>query len=151
MASDTLSVVDNRTGRQYTLPISDGAIRAEELRQIKASDGDFGLVSYDPSLANTASCRSAITYIDGDNGVLLYRGYPIEQLAEKSTFLETAYLITYGELPIFPVLFAIPRTVGWMAQWREMIADPEQRIVRPRQIYDGEGRRDYVPSGARPG
>ena len=74
MASDTLSVVDNRTGRHYTIPISDGAIRAEELRQIKASDDDFGLVSYDPSLANTASCRSAITYIDGDNGVLLYRG-----------------------------------------------------------------------------
>ena len=92
MAKDSLSVVDNRTGRTYELPIEDGAIRARDLQQM-------GLVSYDPAFGNTASCRSRITYIDGDAGVLLYRGYPIEQLAERSTFLETAYLLVKGELP----------------------------------------------------
>ena len=99
MPSETLTVVDNRTGKQYTLPIESGTIRATHLRQIKTSDDDFGLMSYDPSFDNTASCRSQITYIDGDKGILRYRGYPIEQLAEKSSFLETAYLIIYGELP----------------------------------------------------
>src|SRR6195256_1718801 len=96
---ETLSVVDNRTGKQYELPIQDGAIRAMDLRQIKADAEDFGLMTYDPAFMNTANCRSAITYIDGDQGVLLYRGYPIEQLAEDSDFLETAYLILFGELP----------------------------------------------------
>jgi citrate synthase len=96
---DTLSVVDNRTGKSYELAIQDGAIRAADLRQIKASDDDFGLMAYDPAFMNTAACRSAITYIDGDKGILRYRGYPIEQLAEKSTFLETAYLLLNGELP----------------------------------------------------
>jgi citrate synthase len=96
---DTLSVVDNRTGKSYELPIQDGTVRAADLRQIKASDDDFGLMSYDPAFMNTAACRSAITYIDGDQGILRYRGYPIEQLAEKSTFLETAYLLLHGELP----------------------------------------------------
>jgi citrate synthase len=96
---DTLTVVDNRTGRSYELPIQDGTIRAADLRQIKASDDDFGLMSYDPAFMNTAACRSAITFIDGDKGVLRYRGYPIEQLAEKSTFLETSYLLLHGELP----------------------------------------------------
>ena len=99
MPKDTLSVVDNRTGKSYELPIQDGTIRAADLRQIKASDEDFGLMSYDPAFMNTAACRSAITYIDGDSGILRYRGYPIEQLAEKSTFLETAYLLLHGELP----------------------------------------------------
>ncbi|HYX82990.1 MAG TPA: citrate synthase [Gemmatimonadales bacterium] len=99
MAKDTLSVVDNRTGKSYELAIQDGTIRAADLRQIKASDDDFGLMSYDPAFMNTAACRSAITYIDGGRGILRYRGYPIEQLAEKSTFLETAYLLLNGELP----------------------------------------------------
>jgi len=96
---DTLTVVDNRTGKSYELPIQDGTVRAADLRQIKASADDFGLMSYDPAFMNTAACRSAITFIDGDAGILRYRGYPIEQLAEKSTFLETAYLLLHGELP----------------------------------------------------
>src|SRR6188508_833125 len=97
--ADTLTVVDNRTGKKYDLPIQDGTIRAMDLRQIKAGPDDFGLMTYDPAFMNTANCRSAITYIDGDKGILLYRGYPIEQLAEESNFLETAYLILFGELP----------------------------------------------------
>src|SRR5712671_6527516 len=97
--ADTLSIVDNRTGKKYELPIQDGTIRAMDLRQIKEKPDDFGLMTYDPAFMNTANCRSAITYIDGDNGILLYRGYPIEQLAEQSDFLETAYLILFGELP----------------------------------------------------
>ena len=99
MAENSLSVTDNRTGKTYQIPVADGAIRALDLRQIKTSDGDFGLMSYDPAFANTASCRSAITFIDGDKGILRYRGYPIEQLAEESTFLEVAHLILNGELP----------------------------------------------------
>src|SRR3954466_8244916 len=97
--ADTLTITDNRTGKTFELPIQDGTIRAMDLRQIKAGTGDFGLMTYDPAFMNTANCHSAITYIDGDKGVLLYRGYPIEQLAEESDFLETAYLILFGELP----------------------------------------------------
>jgi citrate synthase len=97
--ADTLTIVDNRTGKTYELPVQDGTIRAVDLRQIKAGPDDFGLMTYDPAFMNTANCRSAITYIDGEKGVLLYRGYPIEQLAEQSDFLETAYLILFGELP----------------------------------------------------
>jgi citrate synthase len=99
VAEDTLTIVDNRTGREYTLPVTDGTIRATDLRQIGVEDGDGGLMSYDPAYLNTASCRSAITYIDGDAGILRYRGYPIEQLAEEASFLETAYLLLEGELP----------------------------------------------------
>ena len=99
MSEDTLTVVDNRTGHEYTLPVTDGTIRATDLRQIGVEDGDGGLMSYDPAYLNTASCRSAITYIDGDAGILRYRGYPIEQLAEEASFLETAYLLLEGELP----------------------------------------------------
>jgi citrate synthase len=99
MSADTLTVIDNRTGKQYEIPIEDGAIRAAELRKIKVSDDDFGLMSYDPAFMNTASCKSSITYIDGDKGILRYRGYPIEQLAEHGTYLETAYLLLHGELP----------------------------------------------------
>jgi citrate synthase len=95
----TLSVTDNRTGRVYEIPISDGAIPAIALRQIKAGEDDFGLLSYDPAFLNTASCRSAITFIDGDRGVLRYRGYPIQELAERASFLEVAYLLLEGELP----------------------------------------------------
>ncbi len=98
MASDTLTIIDNRTGKKYDIPIQNGAIKATDLFQIKVSEDD-GLVSYDPGFMNTASCQSKITYIDGDKGILRYRGYPIEQIAEKSTYLETAYLILYGELP----------------------------------------------------
>jgi citrate synthase len=99
MSESTLSVVDNRTGVQYTIPIADGAIRATDLQQIKVSKEDVGLTSYDPSSGSTANCRSAVCYIDGYKGILRYRGYPIEQLARESSFLETAYLIIYGELP----------------------------------------------------
>src|SRR6266536_2081670 len=96
---NTLTVTDNRTGRTYDIPIEDGAIRASALRQIRAGDGDPGLMSLDPAFTATASCHSAITYIDGDAGILRYRGYPIEELAERSTFLEVAYLLMNGELP----------------------------------------------------
>jgi citrate synthase len=97
--ADTLTITDNRTGKQYEIPVTDGAIRATDLRQIKAVADDGGLATYDPAFMNTAACRSRITYIDGDKGILEYRGYPIEQLAEHSTYLETAYLIMFGELP----------------------------------------------------
>jgi citrate synthase len=99
MPSDTLTITDNRTGNEYSLPITDGTIRATDLRQISAAEGDGGLMSYDPAYLNTSSCRSAITYIDGDAGILRYRGYPIEQVAEHGSFLETAYLLFEGELP----------------------------------------------------
>ncbi|HYM61488.1 MAG TPA: citrate synthase [Thermoanaerobaculia bacterium] len=99
MASDTLTIIDNRNGKQYEVPISEGTIRATDLRKIKVSDDDFGLMTYDPAFMNTAACRSSITYIDGDKGILEYCGYPIEDLAEKSTYLETAYLLIHGSLP----------------------------------------------------
>jgi citrate synthase len=111
LASESLTVVDNRTGREYTLPIVDGTIRATDLRQMTAVEGDGGLMSYDPAYLNTASCRSAITYIDGDAGILRYRGYPIEQVAEQASFLETAYLLLEGELP----------TAGELARWEDDI------------------------------
>ncbi len=98
-AAATLSVTDNRTGRQYELPITDGTVRSIDLRQIRVDDDDFGLMTYDPAYMNTASCRSSITFIDGDKGILEYRGYPIEQLAERSSYLEVAYLLIHGELP----------------------------------------------------
>jgi citrate synthase len=96
---DSLTVVDNRTGKSYEVPVQDGTVRSADFRQIKVSEDDFGLMCYDPAFMNTAACRSAITFIDGDKGILRYRGYPIEQLAEKSTFLETAYLLLNGDLP----------------------------------------------------
>ncbi len=99
MPQDTLTITDNRTGKTYNLPVEDGTIRAMDLRQIKTGAEDFGLMTYDPAFMNTASCRSAITYIDGDKGILRYRGYPIEVLAEHCTYLEVAYLILFGELP----------------------------------------------------
>ncbi|MEO8138297.1 MAG: citrate synthase [Gemmatimonadota bacterium] len=99
MSKDSLTITDNRTGKQYELPVSEGTIKAADLRQIRTGEDDFGLMSYDPAFLNTASCRSAITFIDGDKGILRYRGYPIEQLAEKASFLETAYLLFQGELP----------------------------------------------------
>jgi citrate synthase len=99
MENNSLTITDNRTGKTYQLPIQDGAIRAIDLRQIKTGADDFGLMTYDPAFLNTASCRSTITFIDGDKGILRYRGYPIEVLAESCTFLEVAYLILHGELP----------------------------------------------------
>jgi citrate synthase len=99
MTKDTLSITDNRTGKTYEVPIQDGTIRALDLRKITTGEGDFGLMTYDPAFTNTASCKSRITFIDGDRGILNYRGYPIEQLAERSNYLETAYLILNGELP----------------------------------------------------
>jgi citrate synthase len=99
MPTDSLTIVDNRTGRTYEVPVQEGTIRAADLRQIKTGPDDFGLMSYDPAYLNTAACRSAISFIDGDKGILRYRGYPIEELAERSTFLETAYLLLNGELP----------------------------------------------------
>ena len=98
-SKDMLRVTDSRTGRSYELPIVDGAIRATDLRQIKASDDDFGLLSYDPAFQNTASCRSAITFIDGEKGILRYRGYPIQELASRSSFLDVAFLLLRGEMP----------------------------------------------------
>src|SRR5438876_3352766 len=99
MPENTLTITDNRTNKSYTVPVENGTIRAMDLRQIKTGPDDFGLMTYDPAYLNTASCKSSITYIDGDKGILLYRGYPIEVLAEKCTFLEVAYLLLYGELP----------------------------------------------------
>jgi citrate synthase len=99
MPDNTITITDNRTGQTYTLPVENGTIRAMDLRKIKTGSDDFGLMTYDPAFMNTASCRSAITFIDGDKGILRYRGYPIEVLAEHCTFLEVAYLILFGELP----------------------------------------------------
>ena len=99
MSEESLTVTDDRTGKSYKLPIENGTVRAMDLRQIKTDSDDFGLMTYDPALMNTASTKSAITFIDGDKGILEYRGYPVEQLAERSNFLEVAYLILFGELP----------------------------------------------------
>jgi citrate synthase len=110
-SADTLTVTDNRTGKTYEIPIEDETIRATELRNIKVNDDDFGLMTYDPAYMATASCRSAITFIDGDKGILEYRGYPIEQLAEKSTYMEVAYLLINGQLP----------TDDQLKEWRHQI------------------------------
>ena len=109
--ADTLTITDNRTGKHYDIPIKDGAIRATDLRQVKTDPDDQGLATYDPAFLNTAACRSRITFIDGDKGLLEYRGYPIEQLAEQSTYLETAYLVMFGELP----------THAQLEEWTESI------------------------------
>jgi citrate synthase len=110
--ADTLTIVDNRTGKSYEVPVKDGTIRAMDLRQIKTGPEDFGLMTYDPAFTNTANCRSAITEIDGDKGILRYRGYPIEELAQQSDYLETAYLLLFGELP----------TVAQKQAWTQEIA-----------------------------
>ena len=120
MAKDTITVIDNRTGKSYEIPISYGtypldgaAVRASDLRQVKVSEDDFGLMSYDPAFMNTASCQSTVTFIDGDKGILRYRGYPIEELAEKSTYLETAYLVLYGALPTKAQLDKWTHDITW--------------------------------------
>jgi citrate synthase len=99
LSKDSITLTDNRTGKSYEVPITEGTIKATDLRQIKVAEDDFGMMTYDPAFMNTAACRSAITYIDGDRGILRYRGYPIEQLAERASFLEVAYLLGEGELP----------------------------------------------------
>src|SRR5689334_14188693 len=109
--ADTLTITDNRTGKQYDIPIQDDTIRATDLRQIKVKADEFGLMTYDPAYMNTAACRSRITFIDGDKGILLYRGYPIEELAANSDYLEVAYLLLFGELP----------TAEQYATWRNEI------------------------------
>jgi citrate synthase len=122
MSTDTLTITDNRTGKSYEVPINDGAIKASDLRQLKLDSSDYGIMSYDPAFTNTASTKSAITYLDGDNGKLLYRGYPIEQLAERSTFLETAYLVLFGELP----------TAAQLAAWQhEITTKAGERHISP--------------------
>ena len=136
MASDELAVIDNRTGRSYVIPIRDGTIRTADLRQIKVSDEDFGLMSYDPSFENTASCRSEITFIDGDRGLLWYRGFPIDELAERSTFLEVAYLLTHRELP----------TQGQLDEWTSGIAQHAQVPNALRKLVDSFPR-DAHPMG----
>ncbi len=128
--ADTLTITDNRTGKQYEIPIEHGAIRAMDLRKIRQSDDDFGLMTYDPAFQNTASCRSRITFIDGDKGVLLYRGYPIEQLAAHCTFLETAYLLLFGELP----------TADEAASWNEAITTHRRLPGNVKAILEGFDR-----------
>jgi citrate synthase len=133
---DTLTITDNRTGQIYEVPIEDGAIRATALRQIKLDPEDFGLLSYDPAFLATASTRSAITYIDGERGILRYRGYPIEQLADQSTYLETAYLLVNGELPAEPEL----------AMWTNEITNHTYVHENVKQLMEGF-RYDAHPMG----
>ena len=125
--ADTLTVTDNRTGKQYEIPIENGAIRAMDLRKIRQSDDDFGLMTYDPAFQNTASCRSRITFIDGDKGILQYRGYPIDQLAANCTFLDTAYLVLFGELP----------TEEQSATWTQAITSHRRLPSNVKAILEG--------------
>jgi len=127
MGPDTLTVTDNRTGKSYTLPIANGAVRAMDLRQIRTGPDDFGLLSYDPAFTNTASTISRITEIDGDRGILRYRGYPIEQLAERSTYMEVAYLLLHGELP----------TRGEMDDWIWQVAHHTWVHENVKKFIDG--------------
>jgi citrate synthase len=127
MDNEFLTIIDNRTKQSYTIPIYRGTIRAMDLRQIKAGPEDFGLMTYDPAFMNTASCQSAITYLDGDRGILRYRGYPIEQLAEKCSFLEVAYLLLNGELP----------TAGELAQWESEVMSHAPTHENVKKFMDG--------------
>ena len=136
MATNTLTITDNRTGRSYEVPVADGTIRAIDLRQIKVGDDDFGLMSYDPAFLNTASARSSITQIDGDRGILRYRGYPIEQLAEESSYLETAYVLVHGELP----------TESALAAWTEEVTHHTLLHENVRHLMEGF-RYDAHPMG----
>jgi citrate synthase len=136
VGKNSLTITDNRTGQVYDLPIQAGTIRAMDLRQIKAHPDDFGLMTYDPGFTNTASCKSAITYIDGDKGILRYRGYPIEQLAEQSSFLEVAYLLLNGKLP----------TESQLAQWLAEVTHHTFLHENIRKLMDGF-RYDAHPMG----
>ena len=130
MPSETLTITDNRTGKTYEVPIQHETIRATDLRKIKVQDDDFGLMTYDPAYMNTAACKSTITFIDGDKGILNYRGYPIEQLADHGSYLETAYLLWHGELPNAAQLAA------FTAEINANLALPENFA----RIYDGFGK-----------
>ena len=134
--ADTLTITDNRTGKQYEIPITDDTIRAMDLRQIRVNSDDFGLMSNDPAFLNTASCRSAITFIDGDKGILRYRGYPIEQLAEHGTFIETAYLLLEGQLP----------TATELATWRDDLSQHVMLHENIKKFMEGF-RYDAHPMG----
>ena len=134
--ADTLTITDNRTGRQYEIPVTDDTIRATDLRQIRVNPDDFGMMSYDPAFLNTASCRSAVTFIDGEKGILRYRGYPIEQLAERSTFVETAYLLVHGELP----------DESQLAEWQEDLSQHVMLHENIKKIVEGF-RYDAHPMG----
>jgi citrate synthase len=136
MENETLTVIDNRTGKSYTLPFFKGCIRTMDLRQIKVSDDDFGVMGYDPAFMNTASCQSAITFIDGDRGILRYRGYPIEQLAEKCSYLEVCYLILYGELP----------TEEQLKQWEQDVTHHSMVPEDVKKLLDGF-QKDAHPMG----
>ena len=134
--ADTLTITDNRTGRQYEIPVTDDTIRATDLRQIRVNPDDFGMMSYDPAFLNTASCRSAVTFIDGEKGILRYRGYPIEQLAERSTFVETAHLLVHGELP----------DESQLAEWQEDLSQHVMLHENIKKIVEGF-RYDAHPMG----
>jgi citrate synthase len=136
MSKDTLTITDNRTGKTYEVPVENGTIKAIDLRKIKTTEEDFGLMTYDPAFTNTASCISRITYIDGDAGILRYRGYPIEQLAEKASFLEVAHLLLHGELPSHSQLNAFTHNVTYHTMVHENV----------RELMDGF-RYDAHPMG----
>ncbi|NUN71062.1 MAG: citrate synthase [Bacteroidetes bacterium] len=136
MANETLTITDNRTGKVYELPIAHGTIHATDLRKIKVNDDDFGMMTYDPAFMNTASCKSTVTYIDGDKGILRYRGYPIEQLAEQSSYLEVTYLLLYGELP----------TAAQLQQWESEIKQHTYIHENVKKLMEGF-RYDAHPMG----
>ena len=136
MEKETFSLVDNRTGKACDVPLFKGALRAMDLRQFKTHSEDFGMMTYDPAFMNTASCQSAVTFIDGDKGILRYRGYPIEQLAENCTFLEVAYLILFGELP----------TATQLAEWTNRITHHTMVIETTKKFLEGF-RYDAHPMG----
>ncbi|MBP9211294.1 MAG: citrate synthase [Bacteroidetes bacterium] len=136
MANETLTITDNRTGKVYEMPIAHGTIHATDLRKIKVNDDDFGMMTYDPAFMNTASCKSTVTYIDGDKGILRYRGYPIEQLAEQSSYLEVTYLLLYGELP----------TAAQLQQWEEEIKQHTYIHENVKKLMEGF-RYDAHPMG----
>ena len=136
MEKESLTIVDNRNGTAYEVPFFKGTIRAMDLRQIKTDPQEFGLMTYDPAFMNTASCQSAITFIDGDKGILRYRGYPIEQLAEKCTFLEVAYLILFGELP----------TAAQLTDWTDKITHHTMLLETTKNFLEGF-RYDAHPMG----
>ena len=134
MGTPSLTIRDNRTGREYEVEIKDGSVRALDLRKIKVDDDDFGLITYDPGFANTGSCRSTITYIDGQKGILRYRGYPIEELAERVSFLDVAYLVFHGELP----------DAGSSDEWRKTIRSYSDTPQEIRKLISSFPR-DAVP------
>ena len=165
MRTPSLTIRDNRTGREYEVEIKDGSMRALDLRQIKVDDEDFGLITYDPGFSNTGSCRSTITYIDGQKGILRYRGYPIEELAERVSFLEVAYLVFHGELPdadsydewsktirsysdppeeIRKLISSFPRDAAPMAMVMSAVAALSGLCPEASNLGDGEGRRLHL-------